>query len=698
MPAPSDSVRRLAEDLVRVGRLYGFQAEKEFPVREGSQMRVDVFWKIKMPPTSPFPDVNVASIEIQCSDSPSSISHNILKAEKTLHPSYHVVISYSKLTKDFIENTLRTNYPQKGLIIIHGEEQIRGLNFWITRFTTLKKLERKLADEGKRMRDYAVSQLGNMHRLEIERNIKENFGPEIEEVFTTASAIDRHAMMLNNQLKQFYSRFFGLREKWTDGAKRGLLPDPSRIGAFDVIKSMLDNSERKLSVLISHSAKKTETPPVPVVGFEYVIDLRDDLHDINKTLGIVERGYWQRLERHDILHNNEPEIDNRKPEYELNRHAIDAADIVCTSYWDSIFADPHNCPWRGLSVYGEYLEFRLGWNCFFFVPSYSRISFTRSWMLLSHMIAHQAARRLFADNRFAKIHQDLTSIFAQIPSLLLTSTTEYLADETIADILATLISGEQYILSLTDLEYYPSLTLSSSKFRVASVRYPMILRTLVCIFTVRLAWGFEDTMDTSLAGIPDNQILSRTLDNVRKEDLLAGQIFLNFLEKKPEELSRLAGEKYTSNEVYSFLENSWDHLHLLNYIAPTVIDQILKKNIITRLKKLVKRDFYLSEPSSRYYNVDKNRCWSRMDLLSLARECFIESPEATGIKGLRKNRNKCLRRILADLKECRSADGEPRDILAALSSLVYGTGRTDEKWNHTALYSILSRRREGSSR
>lgn len=183
MPAPSDLATRLADDLAEVGKLFGFEAVKEQPIREGSKFRVDVFWKMQMPAGSPFPTVNIASIEIQYSDSPASISHGILKAEQTLHPAIHFVISYYELSDDYKNNVLRATYPHSGLVIIDGEDKVRELNLWITRFFAIPTEEKKLATEGKKIHDFAVAQLPNAQETEIKERIRQNFQSEIEKVF-----------------------------------------------------------------------------------------------------------------------------------------------------------------------------------------------------------------------------------------------------------------------------------------------------------------------------------------------------------------------------------------------------------------------------------------------------------------------------------------------------------------------------------
>ena len=183
MPAPSLLATRLANELVLIGKMYGFQAEKESPIEEKSLFRIDVLWKIIMPAESLLPDVNVASIEIQYSDSPTSVSHNIFKVEKTLHPAIHVAISFSKLSDDFKNNVLKPNYPRSGLVIIDGEEKIRNLNLWVASLITMKSEETKLFENGKRIKDFAFSQLPDTDQSNVQENIRDAFRKEIEEVF-----------------------------------------------------------------------------------------------------------------------------------------------------------------------------------------------------------------------------------------------------------------------------------------------------------------------------------------------------------------------------------------------------------------------------------------------------------------------------------------------------------------------------------
>jgi hypothetical protein len=149
MPATSEQADKLADELQQVGTILGFESSREAPVLEGSTYRVDILWRMSIPKDSPFPPANIASIEIQCSNSPTSISHNILKAEPTLHPSYHIVVSFNELQDDY-RKILRKNYPGAGLVILDGESNIRALKRWIDSILENRDEAPRLAETGKK--------------------------------------------------------------------------------------------------------------------------------------------------------------------------------------------------------------------------------------------------------------------------------------------------------------------------------------------------------------------------------------------------------------------------------------------------------------------------------------------------------------------------------------------------------------------
>ena len=149
MPTTSEQADKLADELLQVGKILGFESTREAPVIEGSLYRVDILWRFSIPKDSPFPPANIASIEIQYSNSPTSISHNLFKAEPTLHPSYHIIISYNELPIGY-RKILRENYPEAGLVILDGESNIKTLKLWIDRILQDRNEAPKLAETGKK--------------------------------------------------------------------------------------------------------------------------------------------------------------------------------------------------------------------------------------------------------------------------------------------------------------------------------------------------------------------------------------------------------------------------------------------------------------------------------------------------------------------------------------------------------------------
>ncbi len=124
MPSPSQISDKLANDLVEVGELFGFESIKETP-KQTDLLQLSVYWNLLLPIVSPFPPTNILSIEIH-PNSPSSTSNNKPKAESRLHASFHIIISYSKLA-DRIKESSKLDCPF-GLAIIEGQDQIDSLN------------------------------------------------------------------------------------------------------------------------------------------------------------------------------------------------------------------------------------------------------------------------------------------------------------------------------------------------------------------------------------------------------------------------------------------------------------------------------------------------------------------------------------------------------------------------------------------
>jgi len=176
----AEQAKRLIKDLLEVGVKFGFKAIAEGEIVPGSDFKVDVVWKIPMPDKTFFSEINVACMEVQYSKSPASITHNLCKAEKTLHPAVHFVISYKDIAPEHKE-VLEREVPA-GLVIIHGEEAVRELNLWITRFLTLKPEEAKIESVGKRILEFVEKNKTEPSELKLAENIRNAFAMDIKEV------------------------------------------------------------------------------------------------------------------------------------------------------------------------------------------------------------------------------------------------------------------------------------------------------------------------------------------------------------------------------------------------------------------------------------------------------------------------------------------------------------------------------------
>jgi hypothetical protein len=201
--------KRLADDLVQVGELLGFQAEKEAPVSVDSTYCTDILWKLPMPQGSPFPTINIAAIEIQYSNSPTSIGHNIFKAEPTVHPAFHVVISYNKLTDEF-KKILVATFPIAGLVVLEGEDDVRKLNLWITRFLTMKEEGQALNDTGQSILRLAEQQMEETNEAGVSQIIQDVFENDIKKVFLPPELTSLLAFIIKHE---------------NPGANRGLIDD-----------------------------------------------------------------------------------------------------------------------------------------------------------------------------------------------------------------------------------------------------------------------------------------------------------------------------------------------------------------------------------------------------------------------------------------------------------------------------------------
>jgi hypothetical protein len=408
-------------------------------------------------------------------------------------------------------------------------------------------------------------------------------------------------------------------------------------------------------------------------------------------LSILERLYWQRTDGYIPPYGSKENI-SEAMRFKANKQVFDSADAVCSSYWKSVFSGTEESTWIGFSVFDQYYEFRR-WNELVFAPCFSRRYLGKNWTYFSHEVAHQAIDRLNEKEQFAELHQSLVRNLSRFSSLLKYSTPEYLALEVESGILATLISGEQYITALTDLEYYPSFIIFSRRnFLGRAIRCPVLMRVLICSLTARLAWGLGDHASFQSSTTFQEQILERAIENVKEEDLFARSIILLWLEKSSRDPRKILSTEQSTVSIRKSLVQVLNYLDTLEMVTiPNVIKMILEGRIIQRLKKFAKYDFYDTDSGSCYYDVNMAKVRKVKRPFDLANELFVKTPETVLIQNQVTKKIKFLEQISYDLEHKKSTMGKPRDIIACLSSLQEKTGFIEEL-SQVALASILGRK------
>ncbi|MCW4011541.1 MAG: hypothetical protein NWF07_00975, partial [Candidatus Bathyarchaeota archaeon] len=166
---PSPIATRLAEDIRLIGELLGFQASVEEPIEKGSRLQIDAFWKIKMPEGAPVPEFNIASFEIQYSNSIPSISHNLGKAEVTKHPAIHFVISYNSLSEDY-ESVIKKQYPA-GIKIFQGEQEFMQFQKWLMKYRYLSDVREGLVKQSEIFNKGFIETSLGLSEEEFEKNV-----------------------------------------------------------------------------------------------------------------------------------------------------------------------------------------------------------------------------------------------------------------------------------------------------------------------------------------------------------------------------------------------------------------------------------------------------------------------------------------------------------------------------------------------
>jgi hypothetical protein len=506
--------------------------------------------------------------------------------------------------------------------------------------------------------------------------------------------VDNHARILFMESDLDLKRVSNLRNRWEAKAREGLLPKSSEIGIFDTLSRICSDHQRKMRIFFDQRILSQEDLYQKWTrSFEDIIELTDELKTIHLLIAIAERCYWQRMEGFEggaidaVRRGTVSEVGSVQQIY-------NAADFLCMSIGDRIMPFKNCSFWKGLTVFGQYNEFRHHED-YIFVPDYAKLHGFNLWLYFGHEIGHYAFIRKLRDlEGFARIFEELKAIFSAEPTLKEHAEPEYLAEETIADIMATLLVGEQYALILTNLKYYPPVIVGERKnYLQRFIQYPTLLRTLVCDWTSVISWGFPNRK--TMVGEPTNQndIIRYTINKVQEEDLIewvrTALYYYQPLKQLRKKLTRGISATETRTKINEVL---YHENELTRIVFPRILNKILATKIIPRIKSFVAKDFYETISDQHFYDVrlaHQKSMW-REQVMEIHSACLVRTKFAKGILQRKKAKLKLVEGIKKRLLKGEIIeDRDPLDVICSADELSQ-TASLDRKtaWDTLAILAI----------
>jgi hypothetical protein len=486
--------------------------------------------------------------------------------------------------------------------------------------------------------------------------------------------VDNHARILFAESDLDLKRISNLRSRWEAKANEGLLPITDETGIFNTLTTMAVLHRIKLNTFFDSRLMVDENLYQKYTrSFEDIIELTDELANIHKLLAYCERCFWQRMEG---FEGGAIDAVRRGTVSEVGaiQQVYNAADFLCLSLADKIKPLKKVGSWKGLTVFGQQHEFS-HYEDLIFAPDYVKLHSVTLWLYFAHEVAHYAIRRILKQSEdFVEVFEELKIIFSeQRSSLKRHGESEYLAEETVADVLATLMVGEQYLLTLTDMKYYPSIIVGERKhYTMRSIQYPTLLRVLVCNWTTKIAWGFGASGRSTESSAYEDDVIRRTIGSVLDEDLIEHTRARLQVIQPRKELERKLGEGFSATKTTNDLEDALFHERkLAMIIIPRIMGRILNANVIPRLKSIVE-DFY-GTPSDKCHSnarVDFAKPLWKEQVMTLDSACLVMSESADLIirkKEAKRNRIKNIKKQLVGREIVRNKD--PRDIIFSIAEL-----------------------------
>jgi hypothetical protein len=180
---------------------------------------------------------------------------------------------------------------------------------------------------------------------------------------------------------------------------------------------------------------------------------------------------------------------------------------------------------------------------------------------------------------------------------------------------------------------------------------------------------------------------------VWNEDEIEHNRAMSFFDVDPSKLQRLLSEDQNVKNVYQSLTVVHTYeLGLKWEVIPFIVKEILRKDIIPRVKSFIKDDYYHTLPNQYFYEIDREQTWTSNQIMQLKTENCIKTTSSSEIDDKKSKKIKSTRKLVDSIIKGRLVvDTNPVDIIACLNQLPSNRGPTQkDSYEHTAVLSISS--------
>jgi hypothetical protein len=148
----------------------------------------------------------------------------------------------------------------------------------------------------------------------------------------------------------------------------------------------------------------------------------------------------------------------------------------------------------------------------------------------------------------------------------------------------------------------------------------------------------------------------------------------------------------TGSQRFPRLKDGLNHLSAVKKEYLSLMALILEKDIIPRLKLHVKKDFYGTTPTEKYFTLKSSVGLRIRDLYEPSSALLLRTKDVDSIEEDRHKKLGEIKRIRKNLIDCVVEPAEPRDVIAVLSKICR-EGRIvgilpNNQFDHVALLTI----------